>query len=97
MPEHSSLQLHTHPEHLWDVVRSSGPVDLDHGELPSHLAGNISIQLNFLHIVPIIYQETFHIEQVKTRLFIVIIYRDPIFPFEQALGDSGNEKLPFNR
>jgi len=32
-------------------------------------------------------------EQVKTKLFI---YIDPTFPHEQALGDSGKEKLPFN-
>ena len=35
----------------------------------------------------------FHIEQVWTILFAVIIYRDPTFPHDPALGKKKN--LPF--
>ena len=33
--------------------------------------------------------------QSRSRPYSVI-YRDPTVPHEQALGDSGKEKLPFN-
>ena len=44
---------------------------------------SISIQFNFIHTTPHhtdVISGYFHLEQVLTRLFVVIIHRDPTFP-----------------